>query len=304
MRRTEWHWLGIPPDTSAYGYLVGTAGFNLSDWVGRFYPPNSTVRERLDSYQTYFSFLEVSCYFCEPQREMFTQLARNLKDNVECSVRIPKPIACPNVWNAATGVKMLDAVFSAINPLIECGRLFSLIFSLDEKTIRSQKRLDYIVGAASVAGRNRIDTHIEFRHKSWHTQSVLQVLKDHNIGICNVEIPANSAFPLKSYATSNKGYLRYCGRMQNVGTEANDCFDYDYTTSDIETMVRAQLDLGRKVDTSAVVYGNVARAQAVANAVQNLLLLNHEVEVEKMRRNATHGRYQGKKLGAKGIKIN
>ena len=89
-----------------------------------------------------------------------------------------------------------------------------------------------------------------------------------------------------------------------MGTEANDCFDYDYTTSDIETMVRAQLDLGRKVDTSAVVYGNVARAQAVANAVQNLLLLNHEVEVEKMRRNATHGRYQGKKLGAKGIKIN
>ena len=304
MGQADWQAMGIPPDISRNGYLVGTAGFDLPDWVGRFYPPDSTVRKRLDIYQAYFSFLEISNYFSDPQRETYVQLAKNLRDSTECSVRVPKRIACPKVWNEDIGKSMLLEVIQAVGPLVECGRLYSLVFSLDEKTVRSQSRLDYVLATTSLAQKNRIDAHVEFWHKSWHTYGVLDVLKGNGIGIANIEIPVSHAFPLKGYATSHKGYIRYCGRNRRGGVGSREGFDYRYTTSDIEEMVEAQQALNKKVGTAAVVYGNVVGAQAIANGVQNILLLNHAVEVDKMMKNPTRSGSRNKDYRAKGIRIN
>jgi len=298
--------LGIPPDISRYGYLVGTAGFEFLEWVGLFYPQKSTMAERLDIYQAYFSFLEVSCYLDDPQREGFAELARSFTGKIECSVRVPKSIASPKVWNSAIGGKLLDQMIGAVYPLVEAGRLYSLVFPVDEKTIRSEKRLEYLIDIAERANKVRIDVHIEFRHRSWHKLWVLETLKAHNIGICNLELPMDSAFPLKYYATSEKGYVKYCGRNRKAWNAVErrrgskeECFDYDYSTTDMSAMVDGQFELGKKVGTAAVVFGNVVGALAVGNAVQCMLLLNHRIEMGKMLKRTSNRDV----LGAKSVKI-
>lgn len=304
MKKNDQHILAIPPDTSDKGYFIGTAGFDYKDWAGGFYPTKASVLERLDIYQAYFSFLELSCYLNEPHKKTFEDLARALNGTMECSVRVPKRIACPKVWQPNIGLRLLGQFVDAVYPLFEAGRLYSLVFPVDENTVRSERILNYLIKVASAMLHHRIATHIEFRHKSWHTTPVLQALKDNGLGICNVEIPVNSAFPLGYYATTEKGYVRYCGRnykawKETVKLTKKECFDYDYRGADIETMVQGQIRLGKKVSTSAVVFGNVGAVTGVGNAIQNALMLDHAVRMEKVVARSRRAHLSG----AKSIKI-
>jgi len=280
--------LAVPPDISQNGYFIGTAGFDYDHWCGGFYRPGSSRADRLGEYQAYFSFLELSCYLNDSSnRETFNELAGLFRGHTECSVRVPKRISCPNVWQVAIGRELLKETIDAVYPLFDAGRLYSLIFAVDEKTIRSERALEYLVEVAGQVRNFRISAHIEFRHASWRTEHVLQTLKDNHLGICNIEVPVDSGFPLRYYATTEKGYVRYCGRNRKAWKESvlrgrKECFEYDYSASEIETMVDGQLVLGKKVSSSAVIFGNVSSITGVGNAVQNAQILDHRIRMAKV----------------------
>ena len=277
--------LRVPPDTAHSGYFIGTAGFNYEHWCGGFYSHHSSLADRLGIYQAYFSFLELSCYRNdELNRQTFEEVAGLLNGRTECAVRVPKRIACPKVWQAAAGKELLEEPIDAVYPLFDAGRLYSLIFAADEKTIRSERVLEYLLEVAGHVRSFRISAHIEFRHRSWHTSHVLQTLKDSHLGISYIEVQVDSGFPLKYYATTEKGYVRYCGRNRQAWKESvlasrKECFDYNYSASDIETMAEGQLALGKKVSSSAIVFGNVSSITGVGNAVQNTQLLDHKIRM-------------------------
>ena len=104
--------------------------------------------------------------------------------------------------------------------------------------------------------------------RSWHLEHVLKRMKDNGIGVCNTDLPASPAtFPLKAYATSNKGYIRYHGREGN---------DYLYTVDEIVDRVEGQQVLLRKTDSVAIAYANYGNGNAVVNAIENIIQL-HEI---------------------------
>ena len=133
--------------------------------------------------------------------------------------------------------------------------------------------------------------HIEFRHKSWHTQGTMQALKDAGVGICNTDLPAfPHAFPLRAYATTDKGYLRYNGRNlanwhpQGPQTTAkekiaarNARYDYLYSPAELLELINGQLNLLAKTGSLVVAYNNHFRIKAVLNAIENLELLQKEI---------------------------
>ena len=295
-----------PPDITGYGWYVGTSGYYFEDWVGRFNPPKVTGKrlsalsaseradqDRLRFYQKYFSFVEINnTFYREPTIEHFLDIATRSREFMMYAVKVHRDISHTKRWDPEAGRAMMCRHITAVSPLVETGRFYSFLIQLEDHVYRDQRKLDYLLAVASEAVKMKIDVHIEFRHRSWHAIYPLQALKDHGIGICNTEIPpVEHAFPLKAYATTDKGYVRYSGRnLQNWYPEGrqttskeriaarNARYDYLYSEDEIEERVEEQLVLSTKVSSVAVAYNNHYRTQAVINAIQNIRLLKTRLD--------------------------
>jgi uncharacterized protein YecE (DUF72 family) len=112
-------------------------------------------------------------------------------------------------------------------------------------------------------------------------------LKDCGVGICNTDIPPiPHAFPLKAYATTDKGYIRYSGKnldnwypkgpalsAKQKTAQRNARYDYDYSADELARHAAAQRLLLTKTSGIAVAYNNHYQAKAIRNAMENLRLL-------------------------------
>jgi uncharacterized protein YecE (DUF72 family) len=301
-----------PADISRHGFSVGTSGYHYDDWIGCFNPPRRSVRQleplpaearedqdRLRFYQKYFSFVEINnTFYRPPMIGNFMDIERRSKESMKYAVKVHRDISHTKTWDVEGGKALMRHHLTAVSPLIETGRFYSFLIQLEDRTMRTQERLDYLLAVASEAVRRRADVHIEFRHNSWHDVYPLQSLKDHGVGICNTEIPSvPHAFPLKAYATTDKGYVRYSGRnvktwypekptgrrptaQERLATR-NARYDYLYSEEEMRTRVEGQLRLSRKVGAVAVAFNNHYNTQAVQNAIRNIGMLQVKLEGEE-----------------------
>lgn len=300
-----WQPMEVPPDLSSRGIYFGTSGYYYDDWIGVFNPPkrpakalrDATEGERADQdrllfYEKYFSFVEINhTFYQEPVAAQFAGIEKRSKPGMKYAVKVHKDISHTRAWDAGQGREIMRRYCAAAGPLVESGRFFGFLVQLEDHCCRTQQRLDYLRSVCEEAVALRLDVHIEFRHASWHTMQVLQSLKDTGIGICNTDIPpVRHAFPLKAYATTDKGYLRYSGRnlanwnprpgetkriAGSAGRVAmrNARYDYEYSEEELKTLAQGQLALMRKTGQMAVAYNNHYQAKAIRNAVENIQLL-------------------------------
>ncbi len=303
----NWSPFDIPTDISTSGYHVGTSGYHFDDWIGRFNPPKANKQkmveltesqredhDRLKFYQKYFSFVEINnTFYREPQIGNFLDIERRSKPSMRYAVKMHRSISHTKTWDVDTGKRLVRNHVVAVSPLVETGRFYSFLLQLEDRVVRSQKRLDYLLAVASEAVAEGLDVHVEFRHISWHEMHPIQALKDNGIGICNTEIPPiRHAFPLKTYATTDKGYVRYSGR--NVDTwvpegeqktskeriEARNArYDYLYSEDEVRLRATAQLEVGLKTSSVAIAWNNHYKTSAVQNALYNINLLQKQLEI-------------------------
>lgn len=283
-----WKPFAIPPDLSALGLHVGTAGWHFDDWAGRFYPPRAprntgvTLRDRFAFYQRYFSFVELNhTFYEEPLLRTFLELERRSKPGMRYAVKVHRSVSHKGAWDADEGKALMRRHAEAVSPLVDAGRFYSFLIQLDDRVERGPKALDYLLAAGAAAVAEGRDVHVEFRNRTWHQEPVLRALQDAGIGICNTEIPKlPHAFPRRAYATSAKGYIRYCGLNASAwSVDAGDAprerlkaadarYDYLYSARELEERAREQLQLLRKTGSVAVVFKNHVRAQAPRNAIE------------------------------------
>lgn len=297
-----WKPLEIPPDLSRSGLLVGTSGFHYEDWAGSFYPPRGHRpparpeavpsqgggREWYPFYQLYFSFLEINHTFLRPPEiTHFAELDRRSRASLRFSVMAHRDVTHKGTWDSEEGRSLMRRHVAAVMPLVESGRFHSFLLQIDHRQERSRRVLDYLLATASAAVEEGLDVHLEFRNRTWHQEPVLRSLQDCGIGICNVDMPSllPGAFPLRAYATTAKGYIRYHGQnaapwepdaqpaRKGASSRTGDArYDYLYSLEELEDRIPGQLALLRKAPSTAVVFRNHVRGQAPLNAVQNLFL--------------------------------
>ena len=305
----------IPPDLSLQGFLVGTSGYYYDDWVGIFNPPRIRARyntprqsgnvstqtdllplsdeeradqDRLVFYQKYFSFVEINnTFYREPAIEHFLDIERRSKPSMHYSVKTHKNLSHDSTGNMELGRELMRKHVHAVSPLIETGRFYSFLVQLPDYAYRTTKKLDYILASAHEAVRMGAAVHVEFRHKSWHDIRVLQQLKDSGVGVCNTEIPLpDQGFPLKAYATSDKGYIRYSGlnyaqwfpEQKPISAwdklaARNARYNYEYSDEELKERMKGQIALMNKTSVVAVAFNNHFQAKAVKNAIKNLKML-------------------------------
>ncbi len=299
---TGWKPMEIPPDCEDGGYYVGTSGYYFDDWIGRFNPPmaskttmrNLTHQDRADQdrllfYQKYFPLVEVNnTFYREPSFDQFVDINTRSRSRTQYIVKVHRDISHSKSQDADQARSMMRRYVSSVAPIQESGRFFSFLIQLEDHLRFSNRCLDYLRLVASEATYSDHDVHIEFRHISWHSVQAFQALKDAGIGICNTEIPPVShAFPLKYYATTDKGYVRYSGRnldnwypsgpqtTSKERTEARNArYDYMYSEDEVGDRVLGQISLRQKTSSVAVAYNNHYNAQAVMNGIMNLKILN------------------------------
>lgn len=307
-RAGGWKPWDIPPDLSALGMHVGTGGYSFDEWDGRFYPPagrsgppagrfephvdrvEPPARDRLPFYQLYFPFLEINhTFYQEPLLQQFVELERRSKTGMLYSVKTHRDVSHKGTWVADEGRALMRRHAAAVSPLAESGRFYSFLIQLDEGVERARKVLDYLLAAGSAAVSEGLDVHVEFRNRTWHQEPVLQALKDAGIGICNTDLPPlPHMFPLRAYATTDKAYVRYCGRNLGAwrpdghganGSPAarsharNARYDYLYPAEELEELAQGLLAMRKKAGAVAAVFKNHVKAQAAANAAELIRLL-------------------------------
>jgi uncharacterized protein YecE (DUF72 family) len=301
----------IPPDIAPQGFYVGTSGYYYDDWIGIFNPNKITKaraeglseadkadQDRLQFYQKYFSFVEINnTFYREPAIEHFLDIERRSRESMKYAVKVHKDISHTRENDVEKGKDLMQRHIDAVSPLIETGRFFSFLIQLEDHVFRSRQKLDYLLAVASEAVRKRIDVHIEFRHKSWHDAHVLTALKNSGTGICNTEIPAvGHAFPLKAYATTEKGYIRYSGlnleqwypdkkpvNARERLASRNDRYNYDYGDEELLARVEGQMKLHKKTTCVAIAFNNHFQAKAIRNSIKNITLLKQKLAEERAR---------------------
>ena len=170
------------------------------------------------------------------------------------SVLVNRATSNPVIWDPAVGRSAMARHLDAARPLIERGQFFTFLIQLDEEQGYDEKVLVYLRQLAAMPLSERIPVHVEFRHLSWHAKAVLQTLSGDGIGVSNVEQPTSiDAFPLKAYATTELGYVRYCRRKP-------------YSDEEVAERVHGQVLLGKKVADAAVVWSREYNDLAEDNA--------------------------------------
>lgn len=299
--RPAWQPIERPPELPEANILIGTSGYYFDDWVGLFNPPRVSGgrltaltgearddQDRLRFYQKYFSFVEINhTFYQEPLLQSFADIEARSKPSMLYAVKAHKDVSHTKTWEPEKGRALMKRHVAAVGPLIETGRFYSFLIQLDDRVERSAKRLDYLLAVAGAAIEEKADVHIEFRNITWHQEPVLKALKDNGVGICNTEIPLfPHVFPLKAYATTDKGYIRYSGLNRDhwypetkatTAKERTDTrnarYDYLYTLDELKERLKGQLKLLQKTSRTVIAFNNHFQIKAIRNAIQNLQLL-------------------------------
>jgi uncharacterized protein YecE (DUF72 family) len=180
---------------------VGTSGWSYAHWHGILYPPGLTPQQRLDFYLGRFATVELnSSYYRWPSDASFRRWRRWMPQNFLLSVKAPgllthrQRLYRPERW--------IQRISRALACLGE--RQGVLLVQLPPTFAYDHPRLAYFLDQLPAGVR----VAMEFRHPSWHQESVFNLLEQHEVAYC---VMSGAALPCILRATTNFVYVRLHG---------------------------------------------------------------------------------------------
>jgi uncharacterized protein YecE (DUF72 family) len=180
---------------------IGTSGWSYGHWAGVLYPEGLPPRRRLDYYLPHFRTAELnSSYYRWPEQAAFDRWRRRLPEDFRLSVKAPgllthvKRLFAPERWltRIGQGVARLGT------------RRGVLLVQLPPGAAVDHARLAYFLTQVPAG----LDVAVEFRHPSWHQESVFQLLEQYGAGYC---VMSGAGLPCILRATARFVYVRLHG---------------------------------------------------------------------------------------------
>jgi uncharacterized protein YecE (DUF72 family) len=178
---------------------VGTSGYAYREWKGKFYPTDLPAKKYLHFYATHFNSVEINGAFRRiPKTSVLKSWMKDVPPRFKFALKAPQQI---------THIRRLNAVGRPLGIFIKVARtlgpqlapaLFQLPPNFKADIPRFKKFLKLLP--------NDIQSAFEFRHESWLTDEIFQLLRERNAALCIAESHETIAIPF--IATADWGYLR------------------------------------------------------------------------------------------------
>lgn len=160
--------------------LVGTSGWSYKEWKGSFYPPKLPAEEMLRFYAGHFPAVEVNNSFYRiPAERVLATWAEQVPPTFRFVLKASRRIT--HNHRLADDDGSLDYFLRAVNPLGD--RLGPTLFQLPPTF---KKDLDRLRGFLERLPR-RWPAAMEFRHASWFTEEVYDLLRARDVALVAVD---------------------------------------------------------------------------------------------------------------------
>ncbi len=229
-------------------YFIGTSGWHYDDWRGRFYPEKLPKVKWLEFYTQHFSTLELNNSFYRlPSEEAFKRWYDSSPPDFRFAVKVSRFIT--HIKRLKDCDEALDNFMSRSALLKE--KLGPLLYQLPPGLRRDDDLLTAFLEKLP-AGLSHV---IEFRHESWLTNEVYDILRRYHAGFCVFDMPKLTS-PL--LATVDYAYVRFHG---SAGLYSS-C----YTDEELSGWAGRIRDMAQNLETVYIYFNNDTKGYALKNA--------------------------------------
>jgi uncharacterized protein YecE (DUF72 family) len=190
---------------------VGTSGYNYPEWRGSFYPEKFPTAKMLPYYAERFRTVEINYTFYRmPNAKIIANWSAETPDGFAFTLKASRKI---------THDARLKEVDENLGYFLNTARgleskLGPILFQLPPYFRKSPDHLDRLKGVLALLPTG-LRAVFEFRHESWFSDDVYEVLKSRNAALC---IADNENHTTPFVATADFGYFR----LRDEGYEATD----------------------------------------------------------------------------------
>ncbi len=162
---------------------IGCSGFSNRDWKGFFFPEELLSKEQLNFYATQFNTVEInSTFYRRPRPQTLANWYERTGEDFKFFIKIPKTITHIKRLKA-TSAETADFCSHVHEGIRE--KLAGFLFQLPPSFHYSEEHLEQVIETVDSGFLNVV----EFRHKSWCNDEILEALKDKNIVFSGVSFP-------------------------------------------------------------------------------------------------------------------
>jgi uncharacterized protein YecE (DUF72 family) len=265
--------------TSRQGRLrIGPAGWSYSDWAGYVYPSRRPTNFHEAAYLAeFFDTIEINTSFYQPLRPDHAELwLKRVAAN-------PAFIFTAKLWQKFTHDPSATkederAVRTGFDVLLESEKLGAVLLQFPFSFHRTTETLAYLTAVLTRFADYPLV--VELRHSSWQIPETFALLRDRQVGFCNIDQPiiGHSVEP-SAVATSPVGYVRLHGRRYDTwfsddpATPSHERYNYLYSPDELQPWADRIRTVSEESQNTYVITNNHYQGKAVVNALELLSIL-------------------------------
>ena len=229
---------------------IGTSGWSYDHWHGVIYPHGIYPRDRLPYYAQRFQTVELnSSYYRWPGDSSFRSWRSRFPDGFCLSIKAPGSLT--HVQRLYKPERWLQRIQKSL--LLLGDRLGILLVQLSPFQMYDYARLKYFLEQLPRGLR----VCLEFRHPSWHQDSVFELLEQHRTAYC---VMSGAHLPCLLRATADFVYVRL------HGPDTHHLYSGSYSDNDLDWWAERILEWSRQGRDVFVYFNNDGEGHAVRNA--------------------------------------
>jgi len=229
-------------------YYIGTSGWHYDDWRGRFYPEKLPKAKWLEFYARHFPTLELNNTFYRlPKETVFNKWYDSSSDGFIFSVKVSRFIT--HIKRLKDCSDEVDNFMSRATILKE--KLGPLLYQLPPGLHRDDDRLISFLAILP----HEMKHAIEFRHESWLTEDIFDILRQHQVGFCVFDMPSLTS-PL--VATTDFAYIRFHG--------SDSLYSSCYSDEELADWAKNIAQLAENLESVYIYFNNDIAGYALQNA--------------------------------------
>lgn len=174
------------------GVYLGTSGFSYPEWKGNFYPPKIAAGDMLRHYATRLPSVEINnTFYRMPRRSVLSGWAEQTPENFRFAVKATRRIT--HLKKLRDAEELRHYLFVGLAELGQrCG---PVLFQLPPTLMADRVLLsEFLATGAEVFEKQGMEAQFalrqafEFRHPTWFTDQIYQVLSDHGAALVSGDL--------------------------------------------------------------------------------------------------------------------